>query len=121
MAAPRVLIFGTGSLGIVLVAFLHNSGADVVCVCHSNYQVTKAHGLKVDSTAFGNYVYHPAFVQSVPEAATLAGPSYDYIVLCPKAFPDEDALLVEVISPAVSSDCSERHRSGRGLQEEIRG
>ncbi len=48
-------------------------------------------------------MYHPTFVQSVPEAATLAGPSYDYIVLCTRAFPDEYALLVEVIYPAVSS------------------
>ncbi|KAL6230028.1 hypothetical protein BDW75DRAFT_234737 [Aspergillus navahoensis] len=103
MAPPRVLIFGTGSLGIVLGAFLHKSGAEVVCVCRSNYHAAKAYGLTVDSTAFGNYLYHPTLVQSVSEAATLAGQPYNYILLCTKAFPDEIPSPVELICPAVSS------------------
>ncbi|KAL4863661.1 hypothetical protein BDV12DRAFT_206314 [Aspergillus spectabilis] len=102
MATPRVLIFGTGSLGIVLGAFLHKSGAEVVCVCRSNYQAANAYGLQVDSTAFGNYVYHPTLVQSVSEAATLAGQPYNYIFICTKAFPDEEPSPVEIISQGVS-------------------
>ncbi|OJJ53417.1 hypothetical protein ASPSYDRAFT_212287 [Aspergillus sydowii CBS 593.65] len=103
MTTPRVLILGAGSLGIVLGAFLHKSGAELVCVCRSNYQAAKAHGFKIDSIALGSYTYHPELVNSVSEARALADKPYDYIIVATKAFPDEDPSPVEVISEAVST------------------
>jgi 2-dehydropantoate 2-reductase len=103
MVAPRVVILGTGSLGIVLGAFLDKSGAEIVCVCRSNYQAAKAQGFKVNSTVLGSYVYHPKLVHSVPEARALADQPFDYIVVATKAFPDEHPSPVEIISEAVST------------------
>ncbi|OJJ08334.1 hypothetical protein ASPVEDRAFT_143767 [Aspergillus versicolor CBS 583.65] len=103
MSTPRVLILGAGSLGIVLGAFLHKSGTEVVCVCRSNYEAAKNHGFKVKSTVLGAYTYHPQVVNSVPEARGLADKPYDYIVIATKAFPDEDPSPVKVISEAVST------------------
>ncbi|KAF3384697.1 putative 2-dehydropantoate 2-reductase [Penicillium rolfsii] len=119
MAPPRVLIFGTGSLGIVLGAFLHKSGAEVVCVCRSNYHAAKTYGLIVDSIAFENYAYHPTLVQSVSEAAALADRPFDYILLCTKAFSDEVPSPVELISQAVSSahTCVVIVQNGIGVEE----
>ncbi|KAL4861944.1 hypothetical protein BDV12DRAFT_190749 [Aspergillus spectabilis] len=104
MATPRVLIFGTGSLGIVLGAFLHRSGADIVCVCRSNYEAAETHGLKVDSTAFRNYIYHPKIVQSISESDKVPSPPYDYVVVCTKAFLNEDPSPAELIKNVIRSD-----------------
>ncbi|KAJ0419697.1 ketopantoate reductase PanE/ApbA C terminal-domain-containing protein [Aspergillus carlsbadensis] len=104
MATPRVLIFGTGSLGIVLGAFLHRSGADIVCVCRSNYETANKHGLRTDSTAFRNYTYYPKIVQSLSESRQVPGPPYEYVVVCTKAFLDEEPSPAELIKEIIISD-----------------
>jgi 2-dehydropantoate 2-reductase len=103
MAAPRVVLIGTGSLGIVLGAFLHKAGAEIVCVCRSNYQAAKAHGFKVNSTVLGSYTYYPKLVQSALEAQALADQPFDYAVVATKAFPDENPSCVDIIGEAVST------------------
>lgn len=101
MATHRVLIFGTGSLGTVLGAFLHRSGADVVCVCRSNYEAAETHGLKVDSPACRNYTYRPKIVQSISETDKVPGPPYDYVVVCTKAFLNKDPSPAELLKSVV--------------------
>lgn len=68
MALPRVLIFATGSLGIVFGAILDRSGAEAVCVCRSNYAAAKENGLTLKSSILRDHHYRPQVVKSVAEA-----------------------------------------------------
>lgn len=102
MASPRILIFGVGSLGIVFGAILDRAGADLVCICRSNYAEAKSTGLSIKSSILGDHHYRPQVVNSVTEAAALSNTPFDYVVVCTKAFLDAAQSTASAIADAVS-------------------
>ena len=101
---PRVLIFGTGSIGGVY-AYLLSRGipeSHIVVICRSNYDRVFADGITIQSTLWGNDLrVRPTVVRSVTEAAALSSDPFDYILVCSKALPTIPS-TAEIIKPAVS-------------------
>ncbi|KAH7384681.1 ketopantoate reductase PanE/ApbA-domain-containing protein [Pyrenochaeta sp. MPI-SDFR-AT-0127] len=83
----RILLFGTGSVGTVYAMLLSKAGAQVTCVCRSNYETAVSNGFVVRSTIFGEEHFRPTVVRSVEEAVDnlTADSPFDFIVVCTKA------------------------------------
>lgn len=97
----KVLIFGTGGVGIIYAYIAHKGGADVTVVCRSNYDATRENGLTIESQLWGLVKFHPQkVVRSIPEAAATAKEEegYDFILVCSKAFPGTAQLIAEAVS-----------------------
>lgn len=105
MAPPRILVFGTGSIGSVYTYVFTRAvpAANVFAVCRSNYQVASSQGFTINSSLFGqNLNVRPQVVRTVDEAVALSGGQpFDYIVVTAKAIPSTPS-LPEQIAPAVS-------------------
>lgn len=101
--SPRILIFGTGNVGIIYAFLLSRSGADVTCVCRSNYQSAKSNGFQINSTIFGDVSFHPTVASSVSEAVTMAKLAFDYIVVCCKSTLGSTPSTAFLIAPAVTA------------------
>ncbi|KAJ1549566.1 hypothetical protein HK405_009964 [Cladochytrium tenue] len=103
--APRILIFGTGSVGAVYTWALSNAvpASNITVICRSNYAAVAESGFTIHSTIWGNNLnVRPAVARSVPEAvAASAGEPFDYILVCAKAVPTTPS-IAELIQPAVS-------------------
>ncbi|KAI8938469.1 hypothetical protein NX059_004361 [Plenodomus lindquistii] len=100
----QVLIFGSGSIGVVHGMFLSKGGANVTCVCRSNYDVAKAHGFTVRSTIFGEHHYQPKVVRSVEDAVEALPPNtgFDFVVICTKAISNrEGPSIPDLIRPCI--------------------
>jgi 2-dehydropantoate 2-reductase len=97
---PKVLLFGSGSVGTVYL-WLLSKVSDTTAVCRSNFDVAKKDGFTINSTVFGPDIrFKPEVVRSCEEAAsTAAGVPYDYVVVCSKAFP---GVVPKLIAPAVT-------------------
>jgi 2-dehydropantoate 2-reductase len=96
----KVLIFGTGAVGIIYAYICHKGGAQVTVVCRSNYEAASADGLTVESQLWGLQQFHPhKVVRSVSEAATIASTEgvYDFILVCSKAFPGTAKLIAAAV------------------------
>lgn len=97
----RVLVFGTGGVGCIYGWIVHKGGADVTVVCRSNYGSVKEDGIKIRSAIFGNVQFSPSTVKSVTEAASHG--TYDYILVCSKAFPGTAEQLRDAVTPRKTS------------------
>lgn len=88
----RILIFGTGSVGVMYAFLLHRAGAEVTCVCRSTYETAKLNGFTIKSTVFGTHTFRPAITKSVQQALSqqTTGTFFDFVVVCTKAVSDKD-------------------------------
>ncbi|EKD14837.1 uncharacterized protein L3040_003944 [Drepanopeziza brunnea f. sp. 'multigermtubi'] len=104
--APRILIFGTGSIGATYAFLLSRAvpATNIVTVCRSNFQSASQNGFTIHSTLWGeNQTVKPVVVRSVDDAAALnADNPFDYVIVCSKALPTIPS-TAELIKPAVSS------------------
>ena len=99
-AAPRVLLYGAGSIGGVYLYQLLQAGCHVTVVCRSNYAMVKTHGFKLSSVRYGNVTYTPnAVIRDVSECA---GDSFDFILVCTKSFPGSKPALSEQLNPVLA-------------------
>jgi 2-dehydropantoate 2-reductase len=114
---PRILIFGTGSLGIVYTWVLSRAvpASHITAVCRSNYAAAARDGLTVHSTIWGDDLrVRPVVARSVDEAVALArssttpsdeddanAPLFDYVLVTAKALPTTPS-AAELIGPAVT-------------------
>ncbi|KAE8360768.1 ketopantoate reductase PanE/ApbA C terminal-domain-containing protein [Aspergillus caelatus] len=100
----RVLVFGTGSIGIVYSMILTRSGVDLSCICRSNYIAAKANGFTVHSTIFSSETFYPKLYPSVQNVSNSEEAPYDYILVTTKAFPRQttDGSVPALIAPLVS-------------------
>ncbi|KIW32485.1 uncharacterized protein PV07_04028 [Cladophialophora immunda] len=102
---PRVLVFGTGSVGAVYAWILFRAvGSDnLYTVCRSNYAVASTAGFTINSTIFGEGVnFKPQVVRSVDEAVSRSGGKpFDFIVVTAKAIHTTPS-MPEQLRPAIS-------------------
>lgn len=102
---PRILIFGTGAVGIGYACIFCRilPPENVVTVCRSNYAVASEHGFRMTSTVFGPDIScKPTVVRTVEEAIALAPSTpFDYVVITVKAIPSNPS-MAQLIQPAVS-------------------
>lgn len=103
--APRVLFFGTGSIGAVYAYIAWKAGAHVATVCRSNYAAAKANGFTIRSTMFGHETFRPSsVVNSVAHAVSLDPGPWDYIVVCSKSLPGLTPSQASLLAPAVTAN-----------------
>jgi 2-dehydropantoate 2-reductase len=95
----KVLVIGAGAIGAFYGALLAKAGAEVSVVCRSDYDQVKQHGFIIDSHPLGRWHFTPA--QVLRNAADFTGAA-DYILLCTKAVPALDRVVL--ISPAVAEN-----------------
>lgn len=104
--APRILIFGTGSVGATYGYVLSQavSPSNIVTICRSNYDAAFANGFTINSTIWGRSLnYRPHVVRSPSEAAPL-GP-FSHIIIASKILPNTPSipsLLQPIISPTTT-------------------
>ncbi|KAI1654435.1 2-dehydropantoate 2-reductase [Daldinia decipiens] len=105
---PKVLIFGTGSLGTCYAWALSNAvGQDnVTAICRSNYEFASRNGFTIHSNLWGdNLHFQPRIARSVAEAvqqlALDAQPFFDFVVVATKVVPT-DPSIEELIGPAIA-------------------
>ncbi|KAF5240663.1 hypothetical protein FANTH_9467 [Fusarium anthophilum] len=100
----RILIVGVGSIGIVYSVIFTRAGAEVVCVCRSNYDEAKASGLKLESQLFGDQTIHPTVVSSIDEAAGTSDKPFDYVVVTTKSFPGTQLQSVQSLKHVLKNN-----------------
>ncbi|KAK7918247.1 hypothetical protein PG985_010121 [Apiospora marii] len=104
--APRILVFGTGSVGSVYTYLLSKAvpSSNITAICRSNYEDASKHGFTINSTLWGNDLnVKPTIARTVEEAVTLSnGEAFDYVIVCSKALPTQPP-TAELIRPAVSA------------------
>jgi 2-dehydropantoate 2-reductase len=96
-------VFGTGSVGTMYGMLLSMGGADVTCICRSNYEIASSKGFQICSTVFGDRSFHPKVARSVQEAVSgesASGP-FDFVVVCIKAN-NAGISPTELIQPAIT-------------------
>lgn len=97
--APTVLLYGAGSIGGVYLYQLLQAGCDVTAVCRSNYETVSTRGFRLSSARYGNVSFTPtAVVRTIAECANT---TFDYILVCTKAFPGSKPSLAEQLRPAL--------------------
>lgn len=105
--APRILVFGTGSVGSVYTYFLSQvvPASNITAICRSNYEDAAKHGFTIHSTIWGNDLnVKPTIAKTVDDAVALAdGELFDYVIVCTKAIPTQP-FTAELIRPAVSAN-----------------
>ncbi|CZR52827.1 related to 2-dehydropantoate 2-reductase [Phialocephala subalpina] len=103
--APRVLIFGTGSIGAVYAYVLSKAlpSSNLVTTCRSNFEAASQDGFTIHSSIWGeNQKVRPVVVHTVDEAAAIDPNShFDYVIICSKALPTVPS-TAELIKPAIS-------------------
>jgi 2-dehydropantoate 2-reductase len=101
---PRVLIFGTGSIGAAYAFVLSRAipATNIVTICRSNFDAVSKNGFTIHSTLWGeNQNVRPIVVRSATEAAALDPHSpFDYVLVCSKALQTSPS-TPELIRPAV--------------------
>lgn len=102
--APKILIFGTGSIG-ASYAYLFSRAvpsSHIVTVCRSNFAAASQNGFTIHSSLWGeNQNVRPVVVRTVDDAAAIDPVPFDYIVVCSKVLPSFPS-TAELIKPAVS-------------------
>lgn len=118
---PRILVFGSGSVGVLYSFLLHKASAHVVCVCRSNYQTAQLHGFTIESTVFGTHSFRPTIVRSVEEAVSLDNRPFDFVLICTKAIPESQASVASALLPALASDSTSLViiQNGLGVEKEF--
>ncbi|KAI1174153.1 2-dehydropantoate 2-reductase [Nemania sp. FL0916] len=106
-AAPRILVFGTGSLGTVYTWLFSRAipESNITAICRSNYDAASQNGFTVNSTIWGQgLTVRPRIVRSVTEAVGQLPPqaAFDYILVTCKALPTTPS-TASLIQPAITS------------------
>lgn len=94
--SPRILTFGTGSLGSIYSFILARANCHITAICRSNYTAIKSDGIRIESTIFGSQSFKPDLVVTeIPQDR------YDYVVVATKSYPKSKPaeLLVPAITP----------------------
>ncbi|KAL9112123.1 MAG: hypothetical protein Q9227_003500 [Pyrenula ochraceoflavens] len=108
---PNILLFGTGGVGTIYAYLLSQGSATVTCVCRSNYTHVSTHGFTIHSAIFGSHIsFRPSRVVRSPAEASPSTTNsndspnepFDYVVVCSKADPPDDATAIDLIRPAVT-------------------
>ena len=124
MSAPKILVFGGGSAGAVLIYLLSKSIniSNVVVVCRSNYDSVAQNGFTINSTIYGTGLQvKPTAVRSVSEATLACPDGFDYILITTKAIDSGKMTQAEMIQPAVSSQTAIcLIQNGIGIEEPYR-
>ncbi|KAI1367833.1 2-dehydropantoate 2-reductase [Xylaria arbuscula] len=120
--APRILIFGTGSLGGVYTWVLSRATpeSNITAICRSNYEVASQHGFTINSTIWGQgLTVRPQVARSVSEAVAQSPLPFDYIVVTAKATPTTPS-TAELIRPAITPGKTAivLVQNGIGIEEE---
>jgi 2-dehydropantoate 2-reductase len=120
--SPRVLIFGTGSIGAVYAWVLSKviPESDITAICRSNYGEAAKNGFTIDSTLWGsNLKVKPAVAKTVTQAVeSSSGKPFDYVVVCSKVLPTTPS-TVELIQPAISENTTiVLIQNGIGIEDE---
>ncbi|KAL1631176.1 hypothetical protein SLS56_004422 [Neofusicoccum ribis] len=115
----RVLIFGAGSIGSVYAWVLTRAGAQVTCVCRSNYEHVREHGFTINSQVFGDALRVAPTVVDAATAPPVDEP-WDFILVCTKAFPGASPSGPSLVAPAVASPRTAivLVQNGIGIEEE---
>ncbi len=120
--APRVLIFGTGSLGGVYAWVLSRAipESNITAICRSNYGAASQGGFTINSTIWGQGLsVRPQVVRSVSEAVAQSSLPFDYILVTAKAIPTTPS-TAELIRPAITPGTTAvvLIQNGIGIEEE---
>jgi 2-dehydropantoate 2-reductase len=104
--APRILVFGAGSIGATYGYILSKavSPSNIVAVCRSNYAAASAHGFTIHSTLWGRDLSFKPHVVRTPNDATCLGP-FDFIIVSNKILPNTSS-IPSLLSPVVSPHTS---------------
>ncbi|KAF8583977.1 2-dehydropantoate 2-reductase [Ramaria rubella] len=99
-----VVCLGAGAVGCFYGSRLHQPEAAlpvlVSLVCRSNYAAIKAHGVRLQTRNFGDFVFQPEHTFSSIQAAK--GHTWDYVVVTTKALPDvsdDSELIASTVAP----------------------
>ncbi|KAI1805877.1 2-dehydropantoate 2-reductase [Daldinia bambusicola] len=123
---PKVLVFGTGSLGTCYAWALSNAvGQDnVTAICRSNYEVASRNGFTIHSRLWGdNLTFQPRIARSVAEAVQQLSLDtqqfFDFVVVGAKVIPT-DPSIAEIIGPAVAKGTTAivLLQNGIGIEDE---
>ncbi|KAI0443858.1 2-dehydropantoate 2-reductase [Xylaria telfairii] len=120
--APRVLIFGAGSVGAVYGWVLSRiPESSITAICRSNYDVASQSGFTINSTIWGADLHvRPQVVRSVSEAVVQSqSQPFDYILVTSKALPSTPS-TAELIKPAITPGTTAvvLMQNGIGIEEE---
>ncbi|ETS83465.1 hypothetical protein PFICI_05341 [Pestalotiopsis fici W106-1] len=120
--APRILIFGTGSIGAVYTYLLSRAipASNITAICRSNYEAVLKDGFTINSTSWGHGIkVKPAVAKSAADAVQSSPQEpFDYILVCTKALLTNPS-TAELISPAVSRGTSiVLIQNGIGIEED---
>lgn len=105
---PRILIFGTGSIGSIYAWLLARAGCEVTCVCRSNYSHVRDNGITIHSQVFGPDLHcRPRVCPSVEEAVQDDNENdrqpYDFILVAAKAIPGATPpLIASAVGPSTA-------------------
>lgn len=115
--SPRVLLFGAGAIGTIYIYVLERAGCIVTAVCRSNYEAAKTDGFHINSAIFGSNLHiTPRVVRSVEE---VANETFDFVIVCSKAFPGSKPTTAEIIKPAIQSNTTiVLIQNGIGIEKE---
>jgi 2-dehydropantoate 2-reductase len=104
--APRILIFGTGSIGTFYAYVFSRAvpASNIITVCRSNFEAASKHGFTIHSSLWGQDLkFQPVVVRSIDDAVAIDADShFDYVIVCSKALPTVPT-TAELIKPAISS------------------
>jgi 2-dehydropantoate 2-reductase len=125
-AHPRILIFGTGSIGAIYMYLLSRTipaTTNIVAVCRSNYDAASKHGFTIHSDSWGqNLSVKPRVIRSVEDddggQTKEEGEGFDFILVTAKAIPG----LADKITPAVTPGRTTIAllQNGIGIEDEYR-
>ncbi|KAK6851743.1 6-phosphogluconate dehydrogenase C-terminal domain-like protein [Apiospora arundinis] len=119
--APRVLVFGTGSVGSVYTYLLSKAipASNITAICRSNYEDATKYGFTIHSTLWGKDLnVKPTIARTVEDAVALSNDEpFDYVVISSKAIPTQPS-TAELIRPAVSENTAiVLIQNGVGIEE----
>ena len=102
--APRVLLFGAGSVGVSYGYILSNAipSSNIVAICRSNYSAALSDGFTFHSTRWGNNLIYRPHVARDPDEAAALGP-FEYLVVANKILPKTTTSIPSLLKPAVSA------------------
>lgn len=105
--APKVLIFGTGSIGGAYAVILSRAvpASDITVICRSNFDAVAKNGITLHSSlpAWGRDLNaRPSVARTVPEAVQAnQGAPFDFVIVTSKALSATPS-TAELIQPAVT-------------------
>lgn len=107
---PKVLILGTGGVGMIAALNLEevSRSAETVCLVRSNYEKAISDGYKIESVNYGNFDnWRPSHIVRDLSEAVQYGP-YEFVFVSTKNVPDgphpvSQIIREEVITPGFTS------------------